>query len=176
MKKFRYFMSFVLCIVTLVSFSSINVDNAYCADNPVYIGEYCWLNGYGDLNRIGITLMGDGHFTYSGTLTSAGSEFGTTGNLEVVGNSVIGTVVGSRTYDNNTATYSYVGDFILDVSTLDGTYGTMVLRWEQGECFIEHDLSTLTSVSCGDSFSPDGVDNREELIRLLKMYSTTAEE
>jgi len=175
MRRSRYFLSFILCVITFAGFSSTNVDNAYCADGPLYIGEYCW-ETESSFVRLGFTLMGDRHFTCCGIAEQLGIEWAVNGNLEVVGDSVVMTITGAEVLDGGMTMYSTVSHVILDISTLNGTSNNMDMIWENGVCSLDHNSVILYSVSCGKSVSPDGVDKREELIRLLKKYSSTPEE
>jgi len=176
MRKSRYFMSVVLCVIAFAGFSSTNVDNAYCMEGPLYIGEYCWETESAFV-RLGFTLMGDGHFTFCGIVDQPGiDEWPVNGNLEVVGDSAVMTVTGASVLDGGVTMISTVSHLILDISTLDGTANNMDMIWEDGVCSLDHELSILNSVSCDKSMSPDGVDKREELKRILRKFATTPEE
>jgi hypothetical protein len=176
MKKTRNFTSFVLCAVAFVGFSTIEVENAYCSDGPTYIGEYCWLTESGASLRIGITLVGDGHFSACGTASQAGLEWNINGNLELIGGNVVITFTDAVTYDGGATMMSRVGDAVLDLSTLDGTANFLEMRWEAGVTSVNHYSEGLTSVDCDPDLPQDGLDMREELIRFLKTYSKTTEE
>lgn len=176
MKKTGNFASIILCVVALVGFNSIDVENAYCADGPRYLGEYCWLTESGAILRVGITHMGDGHYSGCGTASQAGLEWNINGNLELIGDNVIVTFTDAMTYDGGTTMMGRVGDAVLDFPTLDGTANFMEMRWEDGVTSVNHTTEDLISVDCDPDLSQDGLDKREELIRLLKAYSKTAEE
>jgi len=154
----------------------MNVDNAYCAGNPVYLGEFCWDTSSGGFLRVGITHMGDRHLAFCGTISQDFVERTINGNLEVIGNNAVITFTDAETFSGGTVMTARVGDAILDISTLDGTAGIMVMRWEGGVASIDHDTDALFSVNCATSQSPDGVDKREELKRILKAFAATPEE
>jgi hypothetical protein len=176
MRKNGYFTSFVLTVITLVGFSIPNIDKAYCAGNPVYLGEFCWDTSSGGFLRVGITHMGDRHLTLCGTIAQDFVERTINGNLEVVGNSAVITFTDAETFNGGTIMTARVGDAILDISTLDGTAGIMVMRWEDGVTSIDHETDVLSSVDCDTSPSSDGVDKRVELKRIFRTFATTSEE
>ena len=175
MKRTRHFASLILCVVAFAGFSMIDTQNAYCADGPTYLGEYCWLTDSGAILRIGITLVGDGHFLGSGTASQSGLEWNINGNLELIGGDVVITFTDALTISETNFMMSRVGDAVLDISTLDGTANFLEMNWENGVTSVTHFTDGLTSVECDVSSSQDGVDKRDELIRLLKEYTETTE-
>ena len=72
--------------------------------------------------------------------------------------------------------FSRVADATLDLSTMDGTANFIEMNWDGGVISLDHYSIDLTYVDCDSYQSSDGVDKREELIRFLRMYSTTPEE
>ena len=174
MRRIGYFLSFVLCTVVLIGFSTIDTENAYCGKNPVYLGEYCWVAENGFL-RTGITHMGDRHLFGCGSAVVKGYKFAINGNFEVTESSLLLTFTDSVSYDEFKVMYSRVGNATLDIDTLDGTSSIMNMIWEGGETFVEHTTDSLFSVPCDKNLSPDGVDKREELKTLLKSFVTTPE-
>jgi hypothetical protein len=175
MRKTGYFTSFVLGVVTLVGFCTMNVDNVYGQGSPVYFGEHCWEGGGGVLT-LGMTHMGDGHISFCGLATRDPYEWAINGNLEVVGNSVVMTSTEAATLLGGNFMFSRIADAALDLSTMDGTANFMEMNWNDGIISFDHYSIDLTYIDCGSDQSSDGVDKREELIKFLRMYSTTPED
>jgi len=163
-------------MVVSTGFSTMNVDKAYCAGNPVYLGEYCWDTSSGGFLRVGITHMGDRHFTFCGTVSQDLGERTINGNLEVIGSNAVITFTDAETFNGDTTMTARVGDAILDISTLDGTAGIMVMRWEGDVTSITHETEVMFSVDCETNQSPGNVDKREELKTILRTFATKPEE
>lgn len=153
----------------------MSADNGYCAGNPVYLGEFCWDTSSGGFLRIGITHMGDRHLTFCGTVSQDLGDRAIHGNIEVIGNRAVITFTDAETFSGGTDMTARVGDAILDISTLDGTAHSMVMRWEDGVASLDHEMEVMVSVECNTSRSPDGVDAREELKRLLISFAVSQE-
>jgi hypothetical protein len=161
-----------LLVVISTSFHKMNIDEAYCAVNPVYLGEFCWDTSSGGFLRIGITHMGDRHLTFCGTVSQDLGDRAIHGNIEVIGDNAVISFTDAETFSGGTDMTARVGDAILDISTLDGTAHSMVMRWEDGVASLDHETEVLHSVECGTSPSPDVVDEREELKRILRTIAT----
>jgi hypothetical protein len=162
-----------LCTVLLLALSVVFVERTCHAGD--YLGEYCWDGDDGSFARLGITLMGDGHFTFSGRVTDPGSggDFPVHGSFEIVGSSVKMIVVASQTQSD--VVVSSLGNIVLDTSTLDGTSDLIHWRYEAGVIYVDHEAHDLFSTNCDMSLSEDGSDKREELKRILKEYVTSNE-
>jgi hypothetical protein len=165
-----------LFVLMVTAVTMIPFGNACGQGTPLYIGEYCWEGDDDSFTRIGITLMGEGHFLFSGTVTDPGSgnNFPVHGNIEIDGTNVIMAAVASLT--QNGTVVSSVGNIVLDISTLDGTSDMIHQRYEGGLIILGHEAHDLYSVSCDGSAAADGIDKREELKKLLKKYSTLSDE
>jgi len=161
-------------VVALVGFTTMNVDRAYGEGSPVYLGEHCWEGGGGFIT-LGLTHMGDGHVSFCGR-SGMTSDWTINGNLEVVGNSLLITSTESGIFFGGAFVFNRVGTTILDLSTLDGMVYLIETNWEGGVISQDQYSFAVAYVDCGLDQSSGGVDKREELIRFLRMYSTTPEE
>lgn len=165
-------LSFV--IVIFVGFGMTNVDKAYGQASPVYLGEHCWEGGGGFL-RIGLTHQGEGHVIGNGLASQAPYDWAVNGSLEVVGSNLLLTHTESATFEGGAYMFSRVGNTVLDFETLDGTAYFMEMNWENDVCSLDHYSFDITYVDCETGLSSGAVDKREELIRALRLYSTSSE-
>ncbi len=174
MYSIKKITSFSFVIVIFVGFGMINVDEAYGQGTPVYLGEHCWEGGGGFL-RLGLTHMGDRHASFGGLVTNDLSNWAINGNLEVVGNSILVTSTEATTSLGSPQMMSRVAEAVLDLATLDGTASFMEMTWEGGVGYLDHYSFDIIYVDCDTDMSQEGVDKREELIRFLRLYSTSSE-
>lgn len=173
MRRSGFCFRIALCTIACVCLAAITAGKVCHAASPLYLGEYCWEVDDGSSVRLGITLTGDGHFTFAGRISDPGSgtDFPVHGNLEIVGSSVVMSLAASTTQDETVV--ASVGNVVLAISTLDGTSDAMHMIYEGGVSTLDHEQHDLFSVSCDKCVSPDGKDRREELKRIFATYATT---
>jgi hypothetical protein len=167
----------VLRIVFLafIFLGTMSLGEAYGQGSPVYLGEHCWEGGGGFL-RIGLTHQGDGHVIGGGLASDAGADWAVDGSLELVGDNLLLTHTESATLVGGTYVFSRVGNTVLDFETLNGTSHFMDMTWENNTCTLDHYSFDVTYVDCESGLPSEAADKREELKRLLRIYSTKPEE
>ena len=120
-----------VCVVVVAAFALVTAD----AQAYEFFGDYCWVlmptNGgpneaFGLKAKLGIFYMGNTHATVGGQcgvfVGNSSSSVGwgpCTGNLELVGNTLIGTLTaiaeGAR----------WQGELVIDLGTLNGLYNSL---------------------------------------------------
>lgn len=121
-----------VCIVIVAALVLVTTD----AQAYYFIGDYCWelmpTNGgpnhaFGLKAKLGIFYMGDTHVTVGGQCdlslgsSSIGAWLPCTGNLELVGNALTGTLTAIVAEGAK-----WQGELVIDLGTLNGLYNNLI--------------------------------------------------
>ena len=125
----------------------IAVSDAYAGN---YLGEFCWQTEDGDIVKLAVTDMGNGHYLLNGRMIDPVNE--TTqacyGSAEIVADKVYMILTTGGSYP--TETFFCTGSGILDLGTLNGYGESLNIFYDKDtqQTSITYDTVTLTFIPC----------------------------
>ena len=117
-----------------------------------YLGDFCWQTEEGDILKLAINHMGGEHYLLTGRLIETeGLIEAVHGSAEVVGNTIHVTTTSSG--GDDLETWTFIGRWLLDRTTLNGTGEIMGVSHDKTDPDPEHaemdyEKLTLSFVSC----------------------------
>jgi len=137
-----------LMLLGIAGFAGVPVGEA--AD---YLGQLCWQGTAGEVLKMAVTHMGDGHFLLNGAGTTPNGNFDVfIGSAEVSGSSVYMTTTSAGS--SSSYTWGFIGRFVLNLSTLSGSGEIMGVSHSKtdpnpGNTSLDYDGPiTLTLIPC----------------------------